>query len=465
MLSQNGNRSLQEQIAALPPNLRAELLAKIPEPQARELLTTWRGFKARPNQLRPGTPGASSSRTDWSYWLLQGGRGAGKTRTGAETVREWEAEGRRLLHLIGPTADDVRKVMVQGPSGILNCYPPDERPYYEPSKRQITWASGCQAQLFSAEEPGRLRGPQCECVWGDEIAAWKPQTAIETWDNMAFGLRVGDHVQGVFTSTPKATELFIQVAKDPNTVLTRGSTYENRSNLAPGFFKRIITKYEGTRLGRQELLAELLEDIPGALWTRGIIDAGRVDIKDVVWDVLERIVVAIDPAVTAGEDSDETGIIVAGLTRSQHVIVIDDLTCRESPLGWAKIAKAAYLARRADRVVGERNNGGDLVEANLRAVAPDIPYRGVWASRGKAIRAEPVAALYEQGRVHHIRYGDITGDRFDKLEDEMCSFVPGVSGKSPNRMDALVWAVTELVIDREEISSTVIQPLLQISPI
>lgn len=457
--------SLQEQIAALPSDLRGALIDRLPEGKAQELLTTWRGFKARANQLLPGTSGSSNPRADWRYWLLQAGRGFGKTRTGAETVREWESEGRRLIHLVAPTAKDIRDVMVEGPGGLLACYPDDERPYYEPSKGRITWPSGALARTFSAEEPNRLRGPACEVAWCDEIAAWKPQTAIETWDNLCFGLRMGDNPQAVCTSTPKPTDLFKQIVRHEKTVTTRGSTYENRSNLAPGFFSDIIKKYEGTRLGRQELLAELLEDIPGALWTRGLIDAGRVDLRDVIWEVVVRIVVAIDPAVTHGEDADETGIIVAGLTRSQHVIVIDDLTCRESPLGWARIAKAAYLARRADRVVGERNNGGDLVEANLRGVAADIPYRGVWASRGKAVRAEPVAALYEQGRVHHIRYGDSTGDRFDRLEDEMCQFVPGITQKSPNRMDALVWAITELVIDREPVTQTVLQPLVSISPI
>jgi len=457
--------SLQEQIAALPEPLRDELIARLPDEKQKELLHAWRGYRARPNQLRPGTPHASNPRQDWRYWLLQAGRGAGKTRTGAETVREWEAEGRRLIHLIAPTASDARKVMIEGPGGLLSCYPPDDRPIYSPSLRQIHWASGAVAEVFSAEEPSRLRGPQCEVAWCDEVATWKPQTAIETWDNFALGLRLGLDPRAVVTSTPRPTDLFKLLVKDPTTVVTRGSTYENRSNLAPGFFSDIIKKYEGTRLGRQELLAELLEDIPGALWTRGMIDATRVELKDVIWELIIRIVVAIDPAVTHGEDADETGIIVAGLTRSHHVIVIDDLTCRESPLGWAKIAAAAYRSRQADRVVGEINNGGELVEANLRAVMPNIAFRAVRASRGKAIRAEPVAALYEQGRVHHIRYPDKTGDRFDKLEDEMCSFVPGITVKSPDRMDALVWAVTELLIDQEEVTGRLIQPLMQISPI
>lgn len=462
--------SVQEQLAALPAHLRNAIIDNLPPEAQRDLQTTWRGFKARPNQLRPGTSGSENPRSDWIYWLLQGGRGVGKTRTGGETCREWVKEGRKRIHLVASTAADLRQVMIEGPSGLLSCYPENERPYYEPSKQhRLTWPNGAIAQGYSAEEPGRLRGPQCEAGWLDEIAAWAPQTASETWDNFAFGLRLGDNPQAVVTSTPKPVELFKQLVKDPDTVITRGSTYENKANLAPSFFAKIIKKYEGTRLGRQELLAELLEDIPGALWTRAIIDANRVNEREIVWDLIWRIVVAIDPAVTAGEDSDETGIIVAGLTRSGHVIVLDDLTCRESPLGWARIAVAAYKTHRGDRIVGEVNNGGDLVAANLRSVAPEIPFRAVRASRGKAVRAEPVAALYEQGRVHHVRYTkreeSFVTDRFDLLEDQLCSFVPGVTEKSPDRMDALVWAITELVIDPDiETTYQFVQPV-SISPI
>jgi predicted phage terminase large subunit-like protein len=356
--------------------------------------------------------------------------------------------------------------MIEGPGGLLSCYPTDDRPYYEPSKGRVTWNNGAVARTFSSEEPERLRGPQCEVGWLDEIAAWKRGT--DTFDNFAFGLRLGDDPRAVLTSTPKPVKLFLQIVKDQNTVITRGSTYENRSNLAPGFFQDIIKKYEGTRLGRQELLAELLEDIPGALWTRSIIDANRVNEREIVWDLIWRIVVAIDPAVTAGEDSDETGIIVAGLTRSGHVIVLDDLTCRESPLGWARVVVAAFRTHRADRVIGEVNNGGDLVAANLSSVAPEIPFRAVRASRGKAVRAEPVAALYEQGRVHHVRYTKREGaisDRFDALEDQLCSFVPGITEKSPDRMDALVWAITELVIDPDIMNTWQFSTPVEISPI
>ncbi len=261
-----------------------------------------------------------------------------------------------------------------------------------------------------------------------------------------FGFRIGDELRGVITTTPKPIKLLKSIMSDSATVTTRGSTYDNRRNLSKQFFRSVITKYEGTRLGRQELLAELLEDIPGALWKMNMIDSSRITYTEVRWDMVIRIVVAIDPSVTHGPDSNETGIVVAGLTRSGHVIVLDDLSCRESPMSWGRIAVNAYLSRRADRIVGEVNNGGDLVEGNIRAVNANVPFRAVHASRGKRRRAEPVAALYEQGRVHHV-------GTFPDLEQQMCSYVPGIelegASDSPDRMDALVWAVTELVVDLE----------------
>ncbi len=253
----------------------------------------------------------------------------------------------------------------------------------------------------------------------------------------------------MITTTPKPIELVRSIIRDPNTVVTRGSSYANRANLAPAFFDSIIRKYEGTRLGRQELEAELLEDIPGALWTRALIEAGRISLIDVRFDLITRIVVAIDPAVTSNEESDETGIIVAGLTHSGHVVILDDLSCRQSPLGWAKVAIAAYKARGASRIVGEVNNGGDLVESNLRAVDPNVSFRAVRASRGKFIRAEPVAALYEQGRVHHV-------GSFGALEDQMCMWTPQGNERSPDRLDALVWAVVELLVDQEAMEYTAV---------
>ena len=381
------------------------------------------------------------------------GRGFGKTRTGAETVRQWASKPLPgPIHLIAPTAADIRKVMIEGPNGgLLSCYPPGEAPNYEPSKGHlVTWSNGNVAYCFSADEPERLRGPQCSRYWADELATWR--FGQEAWDNLMFGFRIGDELRGIITTTPKPIKLLKSIISDSSTVVTRGSTYDNRRNLSPQFFKSVITKYEGTRLGRQELLAELLEDVPGALWKMNMIDSTRISLGEVRWDRLVRIVVAIDPSVTSGEDSNETGIVVAGLTISNHVIVLDDLSCKETPLGWGRIAVNAYLSRRADRIIGEVNNGGDLVEANIRSVNANVPYHGVHASRGKRRRAEPVAALYEQGRVHHV-------GTFPEMEQQMCSYVPGIelegASDSPDRMDALVWAITELVIEPIEASMTV----------
>ncbi len=457
------SNSLAELLSSLPENERIEALAGIPEHQCAIALHDWRGFWARRNQILPGTSGAAISRNDWLFWVLKAGRGFGKTRVGAETVREWAHDSNARILMIAPTASDVREVMIEGESGLLRCYPEDARPVYNPSRHLVMFPSGAIGITRSADEPERLRGPQFNKFWADEFCAWSyPQ---EAWDQLSFGFRVrGMSLQGVITTTPKPIPVFRTLLASPDTVVTGGSSYENRANLAEAYIERVIKPYEGTRLGRQEINAELLEDIPGALWTHALIDAGKITLGEIRWDMFVRIVVAIDPAVTSGEDSDDTGIVVAALTRSMHVVVLDDLTCRESPLGWARIAIAGLKARRGDRIVGERNNGGDLVESNLRAVDANIPYRGVWASRGKAVRAEPVAALYEQGRVHHVRYPEHE-DRFAKLEDEMCSFVPGIEGKSPNRMDALVWAVTELLIDREEIQVNQIRPIVQISAI
>lgn len=746
------NSSPAELLSYESEEVASQALASLTEAQKIELLYDWKGFWGRKNQLTPIG--------QWVIWVILAGRGFGKTRTGAETVRDWVDQGYRRIHLVAATAADARDVMVEGESGLLSVFPPHQRPIYQSSKRLITFHTGAIAVTFSADEPQRLRGPQCvagdtpvlmadgsekpirnvlagefvatrrgprkvlrswmsstsaevsllsildgrsilvtgdhricvtpvsngtvelgtseqgeattklgcssiersgrlrmdafqkittfitvteistiiglktsnclvppitidctaernlipistsrrplrelqrqgiernesahgdspvvcavptieaeletrlpivrgpvlkssgtfalreridrvnnaglpipqpdvpsaiadvyvikepprfahkvsplgtllavtarrfssaeeptrgsvlapahllstvpfasvesypirlpvydlevegeheffangilvhncEAFWADELAAWRFME--DAWDNLMFGFRLGDDPRGVVTTTPKPLKLLKEIIGDSNTVVTRGSSYENKSNLAPAFFQKIVKKYEGTRIGRQELLAEILEDVPGALWIRKVIDATRIKVTDIRWDLVVRIVVAIDPAVTAGEDSDETGIIVAGLTVSQHVIVIDDLTCKESPLGWAKVAIAAFKARRADRIVGEVNNGGDLVAANIYAVDPNVPFRAVRASRGKYVRAEPVAALYEQGRVHHVGF-------FPELEEQMCGFVPGTNEKSPDRMDALVWGVTELLIDQEEQSVTV----------
>jgi phage terminase large subunit-like protein len=428
------NLSEAESLALLPEPLRNQIIDGLTDQQARHLQFDWHWW-ARKNQLAP--------EGDWVHWLLLAGRGFGKTRTGGETVREWaEKPLPAPIHLIAPTASDIRKVMVEGPSGLLACYPPGQAPEYEPSLgHKLTWPNGNIGYCFSADEPERLRGPQCCRYWADELAAWR--FLGDAWDNLMFGFRIGDDIRGVITTTPKPLKLIKQLVGSSSTVVTRGSTYENRRNLSPKFFAEIVKIYEGTRIGRQELMAEILEDVEGALWTRGIIEATRCELGAV--PALYRAVVAIDPAVSVGEDSSETGIICAGVTdtRPQHVYVLADGSRKDSPNQWARAALRMFLQYNCDRVVAEVNNGGDLVEANIRAVHPDTPYRAVRASRGKYVRAEPVAALYEQKRVHHV-------GAFPDLEDQMCGFVPGSFDGSPDRMDALVWAVYDLLIQPSE---------------
>jgi len=420
-------------LASLPQALRADLIAALTPAQARALTYDW-PFWARTNQLPPDG--------DWRVWLLLAGRGFGKTRTGAEMVRaRATARTARRLALVAPTAGDVRDVMVEGESGILAISPPWERPRYEPSKRRLTWPNGAVATLFSADEPERLRGPQHDAAWCDELASWRYP---EAWDMLMFGLRLGTDPRVVVTTTPRPTALLRELIADPSVVVTRGTTYENRANLAPGFLRKIIQKYQGTRLGRQELEAEFLEDLSGALWNRGIIEGARARAAP----PLIRVVVAIDPAVSATDDADETGIIVAGKDGHGHGWVIADASGRYPPTEWARTAISAYRAHSADRIVAEVNNGGDMVEATLRMIEPDVPFTAVRASRGKITRAEPVAALYEQGRVHHL-------GAFPQLEDQMCAFVADARGSirglsaagSPDRVDALVWAFTDLLVE------------------
>lgn len=407
---------------------RERALAGLSETEARALLRDWR-FWARPNQLPP--PG------DWRIWLLLAGRGFGKTRSGAEWVRmQVETGAARRIALVAPTSAAARDVMVEGESGLLAVSPENFRPVYEPSKRRLTWPNGAIATCFSAEEPDRLRGPQHDAAWCDELASWR---YAEAWDMLMLGLRLGANPRSVVTTTPKPIRLVKNLLADPGVAVTRGATDENRDNLAPAFLQAIVRRYEGTRLGRQELQAELIEDLPGALWTRAMIDRARVTAAP----ELRRVVVAIDPAVSAGEESAETGIIVAGLGSDGHGYVLDDLSGRFAPYDWAARAVAAYRTHKADRIVAEINNGGDLVEATLRMVDAGASYRGVRASRGKAVRAEPVAALYEQGRVHHL-------GALPELEDQMCALAADFDrergGVSPDRVDALVWALTDLLV-------------------
>ena len=407
----------------LPEQEREKLLQSLTEEEANELLYDWK-FWARPKQLPPGG--------DWYVWLILAGRGFGKTRTGAELVRLWQEQGYNRFALIGQTPGEVRDVMIEGESGILAISTPWNMPVYEPSKRKLTWPNGAYALTFSGENPEQLRGPQHEKAWVDELAKLKyPQ---ETWDNLEFGLRLGNNPQVAVTTTPKPIKLVRELLKDKQTHVTSGSSYENIGNLAPAFIQRIISKYEGTRLGRQELYAEVLEDVEGALWKSKQLE----DLRVTEHPELKRIVVGVDPSVTNEEGSDETGIIVAGVDINGQGYVLDDASLKDSPDRWARAAVTAYNKNSADRIIGEANNGGDLIEIVIRTVDNKVSYKKVHASRGKLTRAEPIAALYEQGKVHHVGL-------FPNLEDEMCSWVPGM--KSPNRIDALVWALTELMLD------------------
>lgn len=398
--------------------IRSQFLGSLTPPELQSLQYDWE-FWRRPKQAAPA--GA------WRYWLIKAGRGFGKTRIGAEWVRESVKQFARV-NLIGATADDARDIMIEGESGILAICPNGERPAYRKGERKLLWPNGAVSLIFTADEPERLRGKQHEKLWADELAAWR--YAEEAWDQAMMGLRLGADPQAVITTTPRPTKIVKQLMADPACVVTNGSTYENRANLAPAFFEAIIKRYEGTRLGRQELLAELLDDNPGALWTRAVIEAARVREAP----SCERLVVALDPAATSGEDSAETGIIVAGVA-GDHYFVVDDRTVRDHPLRWAAAGVGAYHHWRADRIVGEVNHGGEMIEALLRTIDPNVSYRALRASRGKLIRAEPIAALYEQGRVHHV-------GGFSALEDQMCEWVPG--DDSPDRLDALVWCLTEL---------------------
>jgi len=394
-----------------------------------ELHWTWQGWNARPEQLPP--------EGDWLVWLLMAGRGFGKTRTGAETIRaEVEAGRAKRIALVAATAADARNVMVEGDSGILAVSSPWSVPLYEPSKRRLTWKNGAIATCYSADRPERLRGPQHDMAWCDELAAWRYP---ETWDMLLFGLRLG-RARAIVTTTPKPIRLIRDLAAAPGTVVTRGSTYDNRANLAPGFMSAILAKYEGTALGRQEIHAELLEQAEGALWKRGWIENARVAPDRV--PELKRIVVAIDPAVTSLPGSDETGIVAAGLGIDGLAYVLDDASGRFTPAEWAKRAIGLYDLRRADRLIGEANNGGALIETVIRTLRPSIPYRPVHATSGKRARAEPVAVLYEQQRVRHA-------GGFPDLEDQMCNWVAGGPEPSPDRLDALVWALTELMLTNQ----------------
>jgi phage terminase large subunit-like protein len=390
------------------------------------------------------------------------GRGFGKTRTGAEWSREKVMyQGSRVMNFIGPTAADVRDVMVEGPAGFLKvCEPYGWNPKYEPSKRRITCPNGAVIHLFSAEEPERLRGPQCYDFWADEIGAWK--NAKYVWDMAMMGLRMGDEPQALATTTPRPTELVKELVADEwspehqsgRVAITGGNTYENAKNLARTFIANIRRKYEGTRLGEQELEGKLLLDMPGALWSATLLEQFRILLRDddmdpVLRDLdLYRIVVGVDPMggdpndETQMDNPSETGIVVVGLGPHDEAYVLDDLSIAGTPNEWGTHVVRAFRRWRADKIVAEANNGGQMVKSTILTVDPSAPVSLVHASRGKITRAEPVSSLYEQGRVHHVGV-------FPRLEEQMTSYTGKPKEKSPDRMDALVWAVWELMVKNQ----------------
>lgn len=396
----------------------------------------WMGT-ARPKQLTPDG--------DWSTWMLLGGRGAGKTRTGAEDAAWFGMThpGARLA-IVAPTFADCRDTCVEGESGLLNVIPSVCVADWKRSLGEVVLWNTTRFKLFSADEPERLRGPQHHRVWADELAAWRYPDA---WDQLQFGLRLGTHPQVVVTTTPKPTSLVRRLIKDPTTIVFTESTFANAANLPASTLAQLQTKYGGTRLGRQELEAELLDDVPGALWPRAVFDKPGFRVPQS--PQLQRVVVGVDPSGTSGgDDGDSVGIIVAGKGIDGRAYLLADNTCHLSPAGWGRRTVESYKTHLADSIVAEKNFGGAMVEHVIRTVDPRVPIKMVTASRNKVVRAEPVAALYEQGRVSHVGLPD----RYDDLEGQLLSFTPdGYVGEgSPDRADALVWALSDLMLEDED---------------
>lgn len=450
------NTQTLELIAAAPPLLRALL-------REGSLEHVWYDLHAHRHQQWP-------QGDDWTLWLLLGGRGAGKTRAGAEWIRDFvrtRTEPARIA-LVSETYADGREVMIEGNSGLRAIGPAAHRPAYEPSRRRLVWPSGSVGYVFSSEDPDGIRGHQFDAAWSDELCKWKH--AEETWSNLQLALRLGARPRQVATTTPRPTALLKRLMTAKGTALTRAATYDNAEHLSRAFLEEIAAAYEGTTLGRQELLGELVEDVAGALWTHEMINLSRISVPQGFSSSLSRIVVAVDPPATSGEGADDCGIIVAGVLRDASLravpqqegtlhpeeardarrhegpatafVLADRSLGGLSPRQWAARAVAAFHEFSADRILVETNQGGEMVREIVRGVDPTVPVREVYATRGKRLRAEPVAALYEQGLVRHVA-------SFPQLEDQMTSFVGegGRSpGKSPDRLDALVWALTDLML-------------------
>lgn len=430
-----GARELDiDALLQLPPRQRERFLATC---SAREIVqindaaSDFVRYWGRPAQLWP--------KGVWKIWLLNAGRGFGKTRVGAEyTHRVARKNPGRHMALVARTSADARDTMIDGESGILHTGWPSWRPIWRPTKRRVIWPNGCWATVYTADEPDNLRGPNTCWFWADELASWR--YARKAWDMLMMTLRTGDDPRGVVTTTPKPTPIYREILGDPGTVVTRGSTFDNSANLAASFLAYLQRKYAGTTLGRQELEAEVLDEAEGALWRREWLDRDRVMPNQV--PVLDRIVVAIDPSATSTEESNEAGIVVAGVKYNAGSVpddfyVLSDISARLSPSKWAARAIGASDLHNADRVVGEVNHGGEMIETVLRTIRPNLSYKALRASVGKRARAEPVSAMSEQARIHMVGF-------FAELEDELCNWDPAITPESPNRLDAMVWAITEL---------------------
>lgn len=431
--------SLQEYLGTLPEHEQEDYVSRLDEKQRREIIQRPWWFIGRPEQQEP--------EGNWTVWLILAGRGWGKTRTGAEWLVKQILDNPEAPDgaptewaIMGETFSDTRVMCVEGPSGLLRVLQRHGLRegvdfQYNRSAWQIVMSKGQKIHMFGADNPDAGRGYNLSGVWADEIAKWK--YSYESWnEGIAPALRIGKHPRAVITTTPKPIRILREwiTRSDGSVAVTRGSTFDNASNLSQAALVELQARYHGTRVGRQELYGELLDDVEGALWSRNMIESARIDTDGV--PNLIRIVVAIDPAVTSGEESDETGIIVAGVGTDQHFYILNDKSMRNTPDAWARAAVEQFHQWKADRIIAEGNNGGDMITQLIRTIDGTVPVKKVTATRGKRVRAEPISALYEQGRVHHV-------GAFPTLEDQMVTWTPDMPN-SPDRLDALVWALTEL---------------------
>jgi phage terminase large subunit-like protein len=425
---------IRETLAKVPESIRRAALESLTPAELLVLQHDWRIWGRREQQMPEG---------DWFVWLILSGRGWGKTETGSQTVQQLVESGRHAqICAAGPTAASVRRDMVEGPSGVLAIARPDFRPVYEPSSMRVVYPNGAKVNLGSGEEPDRFRGQNNSFAWIDEFAAFaKPQ---ETLDMILLSLRVpgpkGESPRLLVTTTPRPIPALKQLLTTPNIVITRGHTADNAANLDPAALAALKARYEGTRLGRQELSGELLTDVPGALWTEEMLAASRVQLHQV--PELARVIVGVDPSGSSRLANAETGIVVVGKCRRGEFYVLRDYSGHLTPEQWGRRTIDAFQFESADKIVAERNYGGDMVEGTLRSINPSVPVKMVTATRGKAVRAEPIASLFEQGRAH------IVGS-LETLERQLCDWSPSEGGPSPDRLDAMVWAAMELLLTEE----------------